>query len=307
MPERKSQQTRVAGLVRSAKLIARARDAIGAGVCFDVASGLKACLKLLGATSYSAVIVQIDVDSSLTDNSAILRLRSDNPELPILGYLSSPVTPTSFVADAVHAGASSVVAVDRDDDPFSFRRALRHVERQSLSARLYRSLARVVDPACLHILRYAVDHLTEQRSVDDAARVMGVDRKTLNNRLRRAGHPPASEFLTWIRVAAAVELLSTSQRPASQVAAELGFTTGPALRAALDRYLGITTERARSMTSAAVMERLGRSRVVAAFDIRAARSMHLAPFDGERHQCPRCGAAARSRTSAEVGACGVGL
>jgi AraC-like DNA-binding protein len=173
-----------------------------------------------------------------------------------------------------------------------------NIERQSVATPLYRSFATVVAPTCHRILRYAVDHIAEPRTVEDAARDMGADRKTLNNRLNRAGHPPVSEFLTWVRVAAAVELLSESKRPASCIAAELGFSTGPALRAAFDRYLGVTTERARSMTLDEVVGELhpariltGRSRVRAR-DTGAARTMHLAPYDGERHERSRCGAPA---------------
>lgn len=239
--------TRVVGLLRSTTLAARVRDAIGAGT-FDAQQDLRGCLDDLGAASCEMIVVQVDVDSFLVDNSAIVRLRSEYPRLPILAYLSSRTSPTSLVAHAVRAGASSVIIFDRDDSPFLLAQEFRQLRRLPPATRVYDAFAPVVDPACHPILRYAIDHLCEERTVDAAAREMGVDRKTLNNWLSRADHPPISEFLRWVRVGAAVDLLSESNRDASKVAAELGFPSGPALRAILQRYLNATTEVARRLS-----------------------------------------------------------
>jgi AraC-like DNA-binding protein len=241
----------VAALLRSPHLAARARDAIGD---LEVYSARDACLRVLGPTTYSALIVQVDPDGSLVDLSAIVRARSEFARLPILAYIGPGLGATSLVADAVRAGSTSVLMVDRDDSPHMFRQEVQRVARQALSQRIYAAFAPVVSRSCHGLLRYGVDHLGDARSVVDVANDLGVDRKTPNNWLEHAGLPPLREFLTWIRLAAAVELLAESNRPASRVALDLGFASGAALRQLLDRYFGLTSAAAREIGLEDVIE-----------------------------------------------------
>jgi AraC-like DNA-binding protein len=241
----------VAALLRSAQLAARARDAIGQ---LEVYAARDACLRVLGRTTYSALIVQVDPEGSRTDLSAIVRARSEFVRLPILAYIGPGPGATSLVADAVRAGSTSVLMVDRDDSPHMFRREVLRIARQALQQRIYTAFVPVVSRSCHGLLRYGVDHLGDARSVVDVANDLGVDRKTPNNWLLHAGLPPLREFLTWIRLAGAVELLAESSRSASQIALDLGFASGPALRQLLDRYFGLSSTAARGIGLEDVIE-----------------------------------------------------
>ena len=94
--------TRVVGLLRSASLIARVRDAIGVASSFDVEADLRGCLELLAAKSCEVLVVQMDPDEPWMDNTGIVRLRNDFPRLPILVYLSSRTSRANGQPRCVH-------------------------------------------------------------------------------------------------------------------------------------------------------------------------------------------------------------
>lgn len=73
-----------------------------------------------------------------------------------------------------------------------------------------------------------------------AASLLGVGRRTLENRLARASLPAAHRIIGWgVALGAAWQLDVLSRRP-KQVAADLGFASGAALANLLARYGGCT-------------------------------------------------------------------
>lgn len=81
---------------------------------------------------------------------------------------------------------------------------------------------------------------TSRLHVARAAALLGVGRRTLENRLVRASLPPAHRIIGWgVALGAAWQLDVLSRRP-KQVAADLGFASGAALANLLARYGGCT-------------------------------------------------------------------
>ncbi|HEY7894222.1 MAG TPA: hypothetical protein VIC24_04930 [Gemmatimonadaceae bacterium] len=81
---------------------------------------------------------------------------------------------------------------------------------------------------------------TSRLHVARAAALLGVGRRTLENRLARASLPAAHRIIGWgVALGAAWQLDVLSRRP-KQVAADLGFASGAALANLLARYGGCT-------------------------------------------------------------------
>jgi AraC-like DNA-binding protein len=78
----------------------------------------------------------------------------------------------------------------------------------------------------------------------------------LSDRLSRARAPSPHKFLTWVRLAVAAELLSDPGRSAQQVALELDFPSGAALRNLFDRYVRATTEQIKQRGRDVVLDEL---------------------------------------------------
>ena len=91
-------------------------------------------------------------------------------------------------------------------------------------------------------------------NVRRAAADFGIDPGTLGDGLNRARVPSPHKFLMWVRLTVAGELLCDSGRSAQQVALELDFPSGTALRNLFDRYIGITTEQIRARGGLAVVD-----------------------------------------------------
>ena len=79
----------------------------------------------------------------------------------------------------------------------------------------------------------------EPLTVASAAKQLGVDRKTLLNRMQAVHCPSPAEMRAWCRLFVAARLLERSGRTVESVAQQLEFQSGSALRNMLKRYTGL--------------------------------------------------------------------
>ncbi|WP_284349209.1 helix-turn-helix domain-containing protein [Roseisolibacter agri] len=75
--------------------------------------------------------------------------------------------------------------------------------------------------------------------VTEAARQLGVHRKTLRNRMEAAGLPAPADLRAWCRLFMAGRLLEEAGRTVESVAHQLEFSTGSALRNLIKRRTGL--------------------------------------------------------------------
>jgi AraC-like DNA-binding protein len=75
-------------------------------------------------------------------------------------------------------------------------------------------------------------------SVEAVARTLGVTRKTLVNRLARAGMPGPSAMLAWCRLLLAAVALEDEGRSVKSIALTLDFASAGAHRSMMKRYTG---------------------------------------------------------------------
>ena len=192
-----------------------------------------------------AVIDAADAEGRPTAPS-IAAIRRRFPHVPVLAYCAFPATTSSAVAEAVRAGVTGLVFRGVDDTTHTMREAIRSARQGAVTRRIYDEISRLLPAPLLPLLRYAISCAAVDPSVEDAAAALGVDRKTLFNRLRDVGSVSPREFINWIRLAIGVGMLEDQRRTAERVALDLGFASGTAFRNMLERYTKTTCSEIRA-------------------------------------------------------------
>jgi AraC-like DNA-binding protein len=208
-------------------------------------------------------LILTPVDEAGTDVAPMVRaLRRDYPAMPMA--VLAPLTPqaTGHVVELARAGIDEVILRGHDDVGVSVRALLSRAGSRSAVAAAMRALERPAPAPADAILAYCLEHARESLTVDGLAAALGVDRKTLFNRLTAGALPPPSVLISWCRLFIAAQLLEDEMRTVEQVALALGFGSGKALRNMFRRYTGLRP---------AEVRRRGGLRCVAALFPRGAR------------------------------------
>lgn len=259
----------VAVLVHAAD--ARACVAAGVGTGFEVRhhTTVLALLSTLDEGNLALVVVDgVDV-AGRSMASAVTSIRQGFPSVPILAYCSLSANASAAVLDVARAGVTGLVFRGVDDVGFAMRAAIRSACQRSIAERVYREVVPYLPIGAHPFLRYAVSRAADDPTVDDAATSLGVDRKTLRNRLHhRVGLGPR-EFINWVRLTIGVGMLEDPHRTAEHVALELGFPSGTAFRNMLQRYTGVNCSEIRGAA--------GLERVLALFTSRLAADTQGVP------------------------------
>lgn len=96
------------------------------------------------------------------------------------------------------------------------------------------------DPVLSGFDRHVRDHLAEPFVLDDAARAVGVSRRTLQRATADGLGLTPVRYVQQVRLERAVHLLRTTDRSLDAVAAEVGYRDGSTLRSLLRRRRGTT-------------------------------------------------------------------
>ena len=160
------------------------------------------------------------------------------PGVPFLGYCGMGVSHAEELRELAKAGVHELVFRDLEDSPALLRAKLgRGIEARAGALVLRRLTAQL--PETLHgLVAYAVSFPRESHEMESVALALGVHRKTLVNWCRRAGVPPPSTLVTWVRLLLAVEILQTPGHTVERVAHALEFASGSAFRNLCQRYFG---------------------------------------------------------------------
>ena len=266
----------VAALLVTPSAHARLCDALAGSLALSVDRCARDHLARAEAESLVLSVVEITESTASAHVSAVRLLREGFPSIPVLAYCD-PCSGSSAIVDVVRAGAAGLVLRGIDDSPVMLRDAIGRARRSSIAERIFVEIAPLLTNDARVFLRYAIEHSAADVAVDEAACDLGVDRKTLTNWLARAGAPRAREFLAWIRLVVAAQLMSDPARSAEHVAHMLDFPSGTALRNMVRRYVGVTT--------AELQERGGASLVLNTFKRHLAR-----PLDRGAHPIDAPGA-----------------
>jgi AraC-like DNA-binding protein len=169
------------------------------------------------------------------------RVRREHPHVTVAAYCAlargDPGASAALVA-LVRAGAHAVLMRDVDDDPHALRAALRLAEQACASELVLEAVGGALPPGVRPLVALYLRGDERPPEVGEAARALGVHRRTLVNRMRAAGCPPPRALRTWCRVFVAARLLEEPGRTVESVALQLDFDSPSGLRNTLRRYTG---------------------------------------------------------------------
>jgi AraC-like DNA-binding protein len=232
---------RVAALVVTPAVHAHLRDALGAAAELRAQHCVREHLACVESDRVVLSVIEITEATASAHIECVRLLRSGFPSVPVLAYCDPAGGTSGLIVDVVRAGATGLVLRGIDDSRVVLRTAIQRARRSTIAHQIFMEVAPLLTNDARLFLRYAIEHCAADVSVEVAAHDLGVDRKTLTNWLARAGGPRAREFLSWIRLIVAAQMLSDPKRTAEQVALALDFPSGTSFRNMLRRYVNVTT------------------------------------------------------------------
>ncbi len=230
----------IALFVRSPDVHAYIAAGVDAAASVMTYRSIAELLDAIASPSVALVVTEAGDERGLSNAPAIAAVRARNERLPIVVVCRVAAGSTQLVADVVRAGATGLLFRGVDDSRYAIRTALQQAVRQASAQRVHEVVLPLLPTAALPFLRYAIARSADEPTVAQAARDIGVDRKTLLNWLGGTRVTP-TEFLNWIRLSLAVGALEGTATSAERIALDLGFPSGTAFRNMLRRYSGRTS------------------------------------------------------------------
>lgn len=184
----------------------------------------------------------------------VRQLKQSLPRLTVIAYVSFAPDRAQDIFDAGRQGMNGLVVVDQNDSPRALLALVEQSESRGLGAIVAQSLTGV-EPMVRDAMLLAVTRAHECLSPQDLARLLGVPRRTVSQRLAKAGFPPPQRVLTWGRLVVAAHLLEDRHRSADRIAALLDFPSGSAFRNSCQRYLHAAPHQIRARGGAAYVIR----------------------------------------------------
>jgi AraC-like DNA-binding protein len=195
-----------------------------------------------GAPIVAAVIDLHDYAQPTFD--ALRQFRTRHRSTAMILYVAVPPVPAHEVFEAGRFGFDAIIVAGHDDAP----RAIQEVIERAMARGVGELLRPVVGgassvarDATLAVVARAFEHLTPE----SLARLLGVRRRALTERLAEAGLPAPQRLIAWGRLIMAARLLEDPDRKVDAIALTLDFPSGSAFRNACQRYLGCTPNEAR--------------------------------------------------------------
>jgi len=216
---------------------------------------------LVVRTRPTAVLVELtDAADTPGGASAIERLRAECPSTPIVAYCWVAAGIARQILRAVRAGVSALALRGHDDIGRMMDAVLEDAVVDLIAEETVQHLGGDIPGYARPIVEYCVRHARDELTVVDLATGLGLPRRTLDHRLRRAALPAPGALISWGRLFVAAKLMETSERSVDDVALSLGFASGSALRGMLKRYTGLTPGEVRARGGLqCVVDALGRT------------------------------------------------
>jgi AraC-like DNA-binding protein len=168
-----------------------------------------------------------------------------HPGVPVLIYYDQRRSNARVILEFFQAGAAEIIQAGGDDLPRVFATVLAAAEHRTKGRRILEQLDPVLPPQTRPLIEYLVEKAESPLSIEQAAAAIGIARRTLEKRLARLGYPPPETLIGWCRLLLAAHLLEDQARSFEEVALELSFPSGMALRSMLKRYTGANGREAR--------------------------------------------------------------
>jgi AraC-like DNA-binding protein len=222
--------------VARARVTAMLRELTGTSCVCLTADEVRARLH---AGSVQVLILEAHDREGRPTAPLVAEIRRDFPSVSIIAYWEPGRTPSSAIVPMMHAGAHQLITHPHDDAQCAFKTAFLDAERRTVADHVLAALADVVPPVARPLIDLYLRGADGPMPVTEAARQLGVHRKTLRNRMDAAGLPAPADLRAWCRMFMAGRLLDEPGRTVESVALQLEFTTGSALRNLIKRRTGL--------------------------------------------------------------------
>ena len=242
--------TLVAAPVRQERIRAALRERHGLVPCDSWEALLEAC----GRRAVTVALVDLYSGGTAPDPTAafdaLRQLKRRFPSVTVVLYTSSPPARARDLFEAGRFGLDGLVLADQDDEPRRLRAIIDQAEARG-AIDLLRPALTGVKPTVRDALLLCVTRAHQRLDPDELARVLGLRRKLLSERLVQARFPTAQKLIAWGRLIVAARLLEDPERTADSVAVALDYPSGSAFRNACQRYLGAAPHQVRARGGAA--------------------------------------------------------
>ena len=237
---------------------ARIRDAVRNNEPVRSVSELSELWKLLqGSTAQVDLVVVNAAAGSANVTDVVRRIVRERPRAAIVAYCTPGVQAAASLRSLAAAGVHQFLLEGSDDSPVALRAVLQAARRQCAADWVLSEMSGCFSPAVHPLLETALTAPGEVTTVMDLASALGVHRKTLFNRCRRAGVPVPAELLAWTRLMLVAYFLDATACTVETIANEMAYPSATALRNTLKRYTGRTAqELRRDGAVAAIIDRL---------------------------------------------------
>lgn len=227
--------------------VARARvvDALRPHATVAFVDNVSALLERVASGPVSFVIVEIRDRNGCPTLPAVQAIRAGYPSIPIVAYTLPGSMVSSDILAMAHAGVHELIIQGFDDGGVALRTVAESAARRCAATRVLDALRQDLPPEVVPFVQFCLERAWPTPTVTDAARYLGVHRKTLIYRLHRWKLPPPHAIIGWCRLFLAAHMLEDPHRSVAQIALALDFSSGAALRGMLRRYTGLRPQQIR--------------------------------------------------------------
>ncbi|MGH7717919.1 MAG: response regulator transcription factor [Gemmatimonadaceae bacterium] len=219
--------------------------------CADWKELLQACADQ--PVSIAVVDVLSDGQTNLGFDS-LRQLKRRYPSVTVVLYVATPPTRPRDLFEAGRFGVDGLVLADHEDEPRQMLALLEQAETRAVIELVRRELTGV-KPTVRDATLVAVGRAHQRLSTEGLAKVLGIRRKTLTERLVQQGFPAAQRLLAWGRLIVAARMLEDDERSADSVAMALDYPSGSAFRNTCQRYVHATPHEIRARGGASFVIR----------------------------------------------------
>jgi AraC-like DNA-binding protein len=234
------------------------RDRYSLIMCGDWKELLQACAD----QPVSIAVVEVLSDGQTNAAfDALRQLKRCYPSVTVVLYVGVPPTRARDLFEAGRFGVDGLVLADMEDEPREMLARIEQAETRAVIELVRREL-HGARPTVRDATLVSIGRAHQRLSPDGLAKILGVRRKVLTDRLVQAGFPTAQRLLAWGRLIVAARLLEDDERSADSVAMALDYPSGSAFRNTCQRYLRATPHeiRARGGASFAIQAFLAETR-----------------------------------------------
>jgi AraC-like DNA-binding protein len=175
------------------------------------------------------------------------------PAMPVVGYCSLRPEDSQDIIALSSAGVHELAFKQHDDHAVLLRTILLSAEKACVADLVLHELEGRLPVRIRPVVEYCLTNPEQAHSVDDVARALGVNRKTLANHCRAEGFPAPGAVVAWSLILLMAGLLASPGVTVERVAGQLNFSSATALRNLLKRYTGLRPAELRTPDAVATL------------------------------------------------------